>query len=350
MSSAPVSQDPRSRVQPALLLRQLDELWAGFGKGGDEAAAGVVRACSLTWITVVEGDDAAIRDVDAMLADVMRVHPSRAIVVWLREGDHRSLKGSVSAQCWRPFGSKQQVCIERILLESTRAGACDLPAVIRALLVADLPVVLFCRNADLLQLEGIRETSQMADRVVVDMAYREVSCASLWPRLPGLGRFVSDLAWDRVIAFRRAIAAHFALPVHRPFLNSFTRLEVVTRPHRPAPEAAYLLSWILNSLGFQREGTRWHKEGHRLQAGFTSSGNTQDPLSRVLFCGPNLSLSFVVGGTDTPIGTQRLVPVSPPPGDVELLSDEMVVEYRRRTFEQFLPETIRLFEEPPYFA
>ncbi|MCW5966298.1 MAG: glucose-6-phosphate dehydrogenase assembly protein OpcA, partial [Bryobacterales bacterium] len=190
------SADTRTSVQPALLLRQLDELWSGFSKGGDETTDGaVVRACSLTWLTVVEGDDQTVSEVDEMLAGVMRVHPSRAVVVLLRDGDARSMKGSVSAQCWRPFGSKQQVCIERILLETTRAGACDLPAVVRALLVADLPVVLFCRHADLLELEGINETSQLADRVVVDIAYQNSACAKLWPRLPGLGRYVSDLSW-----------------------------------------------------------------------------------------------------------------------------------------------------------
>lgn len=341
----------RSSVQPSLLLRQLDELWAGFSKSGDETTEGaVVRACSLTWITVLEGDDHTVSEVDEMLAGVMRDHPSRAVVILLRDGETRSVKGSVSAQCWRPFGSKQQICVERILLETTRAGACDVPAVVRALLVADLPVVMVCRNADLLQLGGIRETSQLADRVVVDIAYQNTVCAKLWPQLPGLGRFVSDLSWDRVIGFRRGIAKHFATAGHRAFLKEFTRLSVSTRPGRPSPEAAYLLSWVLNSLGFARHDSGWRCGEQVVEAGFTKDGASHEAVSAVEFHSAGHTLRFVTAAMNGNGPGRQVISVGEAPGDTELLSDEMVVEYRRRTFEQFLPETVRLFEEPHYFA
>ncbi len=309
-----------------------------------------MRARSLTWITIAEGDDQTIREVDEMLAGVMRVHPSRAIVVLLRDGEARAVKGSVSAQCWRPFGSKQQICIERILLETTRAGACDLPAVIRALLVADLPAVLFCQHADLLNLDGIHETSQMVDRVVVDIAFRNTKCAKLWPKLPGLGRYVSDLAWDRIISFRRGIASHFHAPAHRAFLNEFTRLSVSTRKGKPTPEAAYLLSWTLGSLGFVQRDNAWLRGDQVVEAGFVDDGDPAEPVSALEFRGPSLTLRFVAAAINGNGPGRQVISVGDAPGDTALLSDEMVVEYRRRTFEQYLPATIRLFEEPHYFA
>lgn len=340
-----------STIHPGSLLRQLDSLWAEFGKGSEQATeGGVVRACSLTWVTVVEGDDRSVQEVDEMLAEVMRVHPSRAIVVLLREGQGRSLKGSVSAQCWRPFGSKQQVCIERVLLEGTRDSACDVPAVIRALLVADLPVVLFCRNARLLQLEGIAETSKMADRVVVDIAYRGTECLDIWPNLPNLGRYVSDLAWDRIIGFRRALASHFQLPAHRGFLSEFTKLTVSTRAKRPTPEAAYLLSWILNSMGFVRSKAGWSRGAQHVVAGFVANGTSAAPVFAVEFSSAARKLRFQAGARNGSNGGLTIISLGDAPDDAALLSDEMVVEYRRRTFEQFLPETIQLFEEPDYLA
>ncbi|MCU0226291.1 MAG: glucose-6-phosphate dehydrogenase assembly protein OpcA [Bryobacterales bacterium] len=346
-----MSGEERRSVQPSTLLRQLDELWADFSQTSQEAADGaVVRACSLTWITVVEGDHQTVQDCDEMLAGVMRVHPSRAIIVLLREGDDRSMKGSVSAQCWRPFGSKQQVCIERILLETTRAGACDLPAVVRALLVADLPVVLFCRNANLLHLDGIAETSGMADRVVVDIAFQDTVCAKLWPALPGLGRYVSDLAWDRVIRFRRAIASHFQAAAHRKMLDEVQQVAVRTRAGCPTPEAAYLLSWTLGALGFHRDGALWRRGERTLQAGFLAQEDSTHPIDAITFRSPAFTLRFAAGAANGSHPGRMVVPVGETPGDTALLSDEMVVEYRRRTFEQFLPATVQLFQEPQYLA
>lgn len=362
----------RDVVHPEALLKQLDALWTEFGKGEVDAANGVVRACSLTWITVIEGDNAAVAEVDAMLAEVMRVHPSRAIVINLREGEERGLKGSVSAQCWRPFGSKQQVCIERVLLETTRAGACDLPAIIRALIVADLPVVVFCRNAHLLSIPGVAETSSLADRVVVDMAWRETECHDVWPRMPALGKYVSDLAWDRIRGFRRAIAEYFSTTSARRILSDLASVRVETRAGHPTPEAAYLLTWVLGCMGYRRaaeghESSRvWQKEGMTLEAGFVAApeplpgkvltdGNTLAVIQAIEFRGGSSAVRFVLhpeaaaasglgaGDTDT-----ILVPCLE--SDTALLSDEMVVEHRRRTFEHHLEETIQLFEEPAYLA
>lgn len=348
-------------VQPDTLLAQLDALWAEFGTNGDNSDNGLLRACSLTWITVIEGDDASVTAVDAILSDLMRINPGRAIVVLLREGDQRGLKGSVSAQCWRPFGSKRQVCIERVLLDTTRAGACDLPAIMRALIVADLPVVMFCRNAHLLSLPGIDETSKLADRVVVDIAWRGAECRDVWPRMPDFGRFVSDLAWDRIRGYRNAIAEHFDTPANRKMLDTLTEIRVSTRPQRPTPEAAYLLAWILGSLGFERgEGLEWRKSGASVKAGFTatksdSADNPNSRVQRVEFVGIHQTVRFSITVRELSVeatngASEIVVPVATVQSDTVLLSEEMMVEHRRRTFEHHLQESIRLFEEPVYFA
>lgn len=351
----------REVVQPEDLLKQLESLWTEFGKNGESTEAGLLRACSLTWITVLEGDDASVTEVDAMLADVMRMNPARAIVVLLRAGDERGLKGSVSAQCWRPFGSKQQVCIERVLLDTTRAGACDLPAVIRALIVADLPTVMFCRNAHLLTVPGIDETSGLADRVVVDMAWQGAECRDVWPKMPEFGNLVSDLAWDRIRGYRGAIAEYFDTPANRKILESVTRIRVATRPERPAPEAAYLLAWILGSLGYRpAKATEWRNGDATIQAGFTAArAGEPDPsdsrIQGVDFIAAHQTVRFTVAARELSVAAKEdaseiVVPVPAFEPDTALLSDEMMVERRRRTFEHHLGATVRLFEEPVYFA
>lgn len=348
-------------VQPDTLLTQLDALWAEFGKNGESAESGVARASSLTWIAVIEGDEASVTEVDSMLADVMRMQPGRALIILLRDGEERRLRGSVSAQCWRPFGSKRQVCIERVLLDATRASARDLTSVVRALLVADLPVVMFCRNAHLLAAPGIAETAKMADRVVVDIAWKGAECRDVWPKMPGFGRYVSDLAWDRIHGYRTAIAEHFATPGSRKILDTLTEVRVVTRPEHPTPEAAYLLTWILGSLGYKLEGgLDWQKAENTVKAGFVAApesgpDNADCPVHAVEFVTQGVQVRFSVttrelsvAPTEDAAGIEVPVPEFKP--DTVLLSIEMMVEHRRRTFELYLEETIRVFEEPAYFA
>lgn len=350
----------REIVQPEELLTQLESLWTEAGKSDESTENGLLRACSLTWITVVEGDDASVTEVDAMLADVMRMNPARAIVVLLRAGDERGLKGSVSAQCWRPFGSKQQVCIERVLLDTTRAGARDLPAVMRALIVADLPTVLFCRNAHLLTISGIKETSELADRVVVDMAWHRAECRDIWPAMPGFGSLVSDLAWDRIRGYRGAIAEYFDTAANRVALETITAIRVSTRPERPAPEAAYLLAWILGSLGYQQgTGGEWRGPNGTMEAEFLAVGPNGNPadsrIREVAFIAPHQTIRFTVTARELCFAapdkdSEIVVPVPAFEADTALLSDEMMVEHRRRTFERHLSATIRLFEEPVYLV
>lgn len=348
-------------VQADVLLHELDALWEQFGKENETADNGLPRACSLTWIAIVEGDDASVTSIDKMLSGLMRTNPGRAIVVLLRNEDHRGLKGSVSAQCWQPFGSKQQVCIERVLLDTTHSGACDIPGVMRALLVADLPVVMFCPNAHLLSIDGITETSKLADRVVVDMAWQGAACRDVWPKLPEFGKFVSDLAWDRIRVYRKAIAEYFDVPANRKMLESLRRIRVATTPTRPSPEAAYLLAWTLGSLGYEhKSGLTWQKGDATVEAGFssmeTAQVNATGPcIERIEFSAENETVQFSVNTrelsvTETSDCTTVAVPVAAFEADTVLLSEEMMLERRRRTFEHHLEATIRLFEESAYLA
>ena len=258
-------------------------------------------------------------------------------------------------------GKDKDMCIERVLLDTTRAGACDLPAVIRALIVADLPAVMFCRNAHLLTIPGVKEASGLADRVVVDMAWHGAECRDVWPRMPEFGNLVSDLAWDRIRGYRGAMAQYFDTPANRDLLKDLRAVQVVTRPERPAPEAAYLLAWILGSLGYQRaNGLEWRKADATVRAGFRAMrGDEPDAADSCIhlvdFVGARENLRFTMSArelriTETGDASEIVVPVPAFEPDTALLSDEMMVERRRRTFEQHLGATIRLFEEPVYFA
>ena len=72
----------------------------------------------MTLIVVVEEE----RDAQAIgetLASLMHEHPSRAIVLRVRSGEEPSLSARVFAQCWMPFGSRQQICCEQVEIISS---------------------------------------------------------------------------------------------------------------------------------------------------------------------------------------------------------------------------------------
>ena len=117
---------PRT-IQPDRILHELSELWVSLGKQHGDESAGVLRACAMTLVVVAEArEDAA--EVGETLALLMREHPSRAMVVRVRDEDAPELEARVFAQCWMPFGQRRQICCEQIeiigveLLARRRAG------------------------------------------------------------------------------------------------------------------------------------------------------------------------------------------------------------------------------------
>ena len=72
-----------STIDPEKIRKQLSDLWVDLAKEKD-GDAGVLRACSMTLIAAVdEADDPA--QIGETIAMLMREHPSRAIVVRVRD-------------------------------------------------------------------------------------------------------------------------------------------------------------------------------------------------------------------------------------------------------------------------
>src|SRR5215468_11270768 len=153
-------------VSPEKILKELAALWVEEGKQG---GAGVLRACSMTLIVVAEeSDDAGA--LGETIASLMPEHPARAILVRLRGAGERALSERVYQQCWRPFGGRQQICCEQIELTASDAALGDLPSVLVPLVVADLPVILWCRSARLAGMPEFAEMARIATKVVMDSA------------------------------------------------------------------------------------------------------------------------------------------------------------------------------------
>jgi glucose-6-phosphate dehydrogenase assembly protein OpcA len=227
------------------LLKELDQVWLTLGKE-TEAAGGVLRACAMTLITLLE-DSGEAADVTETLADLVRDHPSRAIVV--RVGAAARLEGRALAQCWMPFGRRQQICCEQIEISTPAEGIQEVWPVLRGLMVPDLPVVAWVHSPRLLEHAEVGAGLSLAHRVIVES--RQVAApASFIRRLSAIAaqRLVADLAWTRITRWRELIAQSFDSPALAGCVSHIEDIVVRHGGPQPGPAALYLGTWLAQSL------------------------------------------------------------------------------------------------------
>ncbi len=234
-------------VQPEKILRELAELWVSLGK---EQTSGVLRACAMTLIVGVDNAADALAAGET-LAELMHEHPSRAIVLRLEERAEHKLDARVFAQCWMPFGGRQQICCEQIEITSSCDRLQGLAPVVLGITVPDLPVVFWCRSARLLELPAFQQLLPLARKIIVDsdalgapfMALRRVR------ELGSQRRGVADLAWTRLTRWRELLANTFEEPGRSAELRRITRATIAHTGEMPSTAAFYLASWLRCALG-----------------------------------------------------------------------------------------------------
>jgi glucose-6-phosphate dehydrogenase assembly protein OpcA len=230
-------------VRPDKLLRDLDDLWRGLG---NEEQGGVLRACAMTLIVCAEG---AEDDLGETLALLMRDHPARAIVLREQKGDGPHLEAGVRAQCWMPFGRRQQICCELIEIAMTRASLADVPPVVHSLTAPDLPVAIWCRSSSLVGLAEFEPVLRLANKLILDSA----AAADLRAQLRYMhaaedaDSVVADLSWTRLTLWRETIAKQFDNPAMQARTLHGATVGYVGQ-YVPM-WAYYVAGWLRNSAG-----------------------------------------------------------------------------------------------------
>src|ERR1700683_3947106 len=104
-------------IKPDKILKELANLWietaAPAPGSGTGESSGVLRACAMTMVVVADETEDT-QGIAETLAQLIKDHPSRAIVIRLRDCIEPCLELRVFAQCWKPFGSRQHICCEQI--------------------------------------------------------------------------------------------------------------------------------------------------------------------------------------------------------------------------------------------
>jgi len=230
-------------VQPEKILHELSNLWVGVGH-----EEGVLRACSMTLIVACEGCEDDVAEAGEALAELMREHPSRAIVLRLVDEKEPRLDSRVFAQCWMPFGRRQQICCEQVEISATASRLNDVYSALLALTVPDLPVIMWLRSARLLTMAEYQPLLRIARTVILDSAGLPVAADALatMDAARAAGWRIKDLRWTRLTRLREIVAQIFENPVTRA--QRITGIVIRHAGNDVPVEAWYLAAWFTARL------------------------------------------------------------------------------------------------------
>ncbi|MBC7925305.1 MAG: glucose-6-phosphate dehydrogenase assembly protein OpcA [Bryobacteraceae bacterium] len=315
-------------VDPERLLKELRALWRDLGKQDQN---GVLRACAMTFIVVVdEARDANI--LGETIANLMHEHPSRAIVIRVRDCPGQVMEARVFAQCWMPFGRRQQICCEQVEIISSPASLGDVASVVRGLIVPDLPSILFCPSENLWWMPEFRELFPLAGKIIVD------SCAmpdservlEFWGQVPTATYQLGDLIWGRLTPWRQAVARIFEDKAGADAVRTLQSVTLRYSGTAPTSGILYLAGWFQKVLGAQISVVLASGEG----AGYSG-------VSAIELQGPGLQASVAMkegGSAETKVNGQTLEVILFPTGTEEAaLRQELAVQGRDPLFEALLP-------------
>ena len=227
---------PTEVIKPDKILKELANLWLGLAKPeAEQSADGILRACAMTLVCFVDDEEDAMT-LGATLASLMREHPSRLIVVRLREGED-VLESRVLAQCWKPFGHRQQICCEQIELTATMNHLPEVNAIVGPLAVPDLPRIVLLRSARLVRAGALRKILPLGDKIIVDSARPGAPGFGELGALLNSGQMGGDLAWTRITELRAMIAQLLGACAPEMIAIEYTGREV-------GPETRYLEAWL----------------------------------------------------------------------------------------------------------
>jgi glucose-6-phosphate dehydrogenase assembly protein OpcA len=231
-------------VKPDHILHELSELWTSLSKQepGKEEDSGVLRACAMTLIAFVD-DEADSMALGETIVRIMRAHPSRAIVVRLRE-DTGILEFRVFAQCWMPVGHHRQICCEEIEMSVSLDRVADIPSIVSPLAAPDVPRVVWFRSSGIASVPELGGLIALGDKMIVDSAHPGAPTFADLRVLANAGCIVGDLAWTRLSKLRQLIAQLLGgrdlSTVHNVWIE-YSGAEAV-------PEAKYLQAWLRSEI------------------------------------------------------------------------------------------------------
>jgi len=300
-------------AKPDDLLKELSVHWRELGSG--DAADGLLRACSMT-LTCFADDEEDAQSLGGVLASLMREHPSRLVVVRLKDGEDE-LTARVSAQCWKPFGHGQQICCEQVEVTASMDRLADVVSIVAPLAAPDLPRVVLLRSARVVRAGALRKILRLGDKIIVDSSRVGAPGFGELGGLLDAGHTTGDLAWTRLTPIRALLAQ---LLENRNPKAIVIEYPVEHARHEVSPEARYLQAWLQTAL---RDCAISLRSGMREDcSGIAVVRVDQDLVVRVC-----------KGGAEYETGSMTQRASMPDATEEQLLSEELGIVVHDRVFE-----------------
>ena len=244
-------------AQPEQILKGLGKLWTSLGhEEKQQGKPTVLRACAMTLIVATDESDGGF-SASQTIAELMREHPSRGIVLTVSDEAEHKLEARVLAQCWKPFGKAQQICCEQIEITARPDAWPNVGPTLVGLTAADLPVIFWCRHKAALRPDataeektGLQAIIDLSTKVVVDTKGLPAAEAfQIVSHLRTRGRTVADLEWTRLTKWRAPISQIFDNPARRNSYYRFRTIEIAHSGDTPGAAALYAGGWFSAPYG-----------------------------------------------------------------------------------------------------
>jgi len=311
-------------VNPDHILKDLAELWTSMGQPHSDQpeapeaqqGSGVLRACAMTLIVFVDEEDDP-QDIGQTLAELMRTHPSRALVVRVGQTDG-DLQSRVFAQCWKPHGQALQICCEQVELSVSLNRLNDAASILAPVTAPDLPRVVWFRSSRLAAAADLSHLVALGDKIIVDSTRPGAPAFADLRTLMMAGCLVGDLAWTRITRLRELLAQL----IGRRAPETLTRIELTHGGSAPGASAKYLQAWLRRAFP-------------QAAVDFRSGAGPAEELSAIDVA-PDLKIQIDHGCAKYEIGTRaQYAKISPGP-EPRLLAEELNIIEHDRIFESTL--------------
>ena len=246
--------------------RELSRLWkenTGASEGEGEEESAVMRARVLNLMVYISRET-ALEEVNRLLSEITSAHPCRVLVLLAETAKPDvDIEMFVSAHCFSTgVGGVRNLCGEQLTLKAQGRFTAELPSACVPLLVPDLPIFLWWRDAPRLGDETFASLRHAADRVIIDsVAFRNpyediLELVALIGSRRRDAAAISDLNWARLTSWRTLLACFYDVEEYRAAIEHIERVRIEYVPHGFAPhaigpKALILAGWLASRLGWR---------------------------------------------------------------------------------------------------